>query len=1007
MNFPFKKTVSAICIAGQISLLYTAAIPYAQGADQVRPRALTQEEKNKYVASGHNYGYDLTARTQDEINHTSDKNGKITFGNRTLQQAVDSGNSTLGEFGEKSLTPVTSGSVSAKEYYSSGKSPQISEIQSLESLSDDEIGDRASDHLDAMDTDLGNEKNSGSSAPLESQAYATIRGIANTSSSLSRSDPMFKQASQAMSDSALSTNPFEDCELDKKLVTSKKTVHTPDYRYCSDAASKSCTLTHDIMPSVAMYLSSTTKFGPSTGNAVVMNLGAYYSGSGATLSPGSCEAGTVSETIRITNPDAIKTAYISRVTWAGAVVVTLPKSSKNVAARTLFAADQSGASSAKGNSAITDLACSSAAGTQRNSPMTDLTELFKNTKLGGTIVFNIAYKGALPDIELTIAYDPSKLVLNDSYNEPCYSYAKSIGDGSMKGTVSCKQMNPACSPAAQACTINGATIKFSELKQLPGLSPGCSTAEVRVDPSNVSSLSVQGADVKDSRLYDCSELASKGCGYSGEACALYDDNNICVIGKKLYDCGTDTVQDVVEEKKTYDCPGPISCMGKECVDVMVDDSSEDFHKAIGLMQEAQELTKEVTCTTSDGGSYDTTRPISSQSDVTCKAFGGERQSCRSKARFTVFSNNCCTEPGGAGDVAKMVRQIAHLWKVQGLETFIQSGSLDSVKFDFMGTGDYSQIYGLGWDMFKNYTGAGQAFTRVENAVTKPVVNLLNNVIPYAGDVFKGLTYYAEDELIAAIANKFLYRAIKWVAYKAYEGVTVAVAELTGKVPVVDGNFMGESVGGDSVGGLVQNALGQVVGQEAAATVMSVVSFIGWAYAIYSAAKMIASRIIACKDDEIKLQSKLHFKQCDHAGSYKTGHFLKKEKHQVYCCFSSPLTRILNKQLRAIKYGCAHVWPANDTDCAFTDGHSRSAKNADCEGIDLKEMGQIDWKQVDLTEWLSLLATSGGLDEALSNTGVLDATSTDYLPIGGYDDQGNYHGMDSQVSSELQSVQKID
>lgn len=60
----------------------------------------------------------------------------------------------------------------------------------------------------------------------------------------------------------------------------------------------------------------------------------------------------------------------------------------------------------------------------------------------------------------------------------------------------------------------------------------------------------------------------------------------------------------------------------------------------------------------------------------------------------------------------------------------------------------SFVAGTMWDMFRNYTGVGQSYTRVQDKLRAPIVNSLNNIIPYAGEVFAA----ADDVVIKTILS---------------------------------------------------------------------------------------------------------------------------------------------------------------------------------------------------------------------------------------------------------------
>ncbi len=983
MDFPFRKTVSAICIAGQFSLMFYNISAYAYS---YKDEPACHDAASCKLA-GHNFGYDRVAASQNDMNRTDVSGSTVNFGNSKVQKAMED---TGGTLKKSDLTPATSGAVSSSRYYTTGKAPAITDMQSLQSASDDEITERSQANLDNMDADLAAERDgTKSAASIEAQAYSTVRGTASRSRTISASDPIFTSMKEV--ESGLTSNPFGDCEIDKKLISKKRKVHTPVYKSCSDVASNGCTLTHHMNPSVAAYMNGAAKWGVCSGSdCVSMHLGKYYArGEGFDLN--SCGEGYVTETIKITNPGAITWARISTVRYRGSVIVTLPKSSDKVGQKVLFAGADGSTPSVSKSTDISGLSCSASSTVRNGHSGEDLTEMFKSVKRGATITFQISYKGAVPDVELQIGYDANSVVLNDELNEPCATYARAIESGELKGTVTCTASISNCSGGY--CSMNGVTIPESKIQHIPTQPHTCTTATVKVDPSALSGDSSGSASSSDSKIYSCSELKAQGCGLSSTRCALYDKDQQCVIEKATYDCGYsgDHEETVTASASSYKCPGAISCMGIDCVDIMVGDATKDFNKALALMQESQQGLNDVDCTatSTSAAPIDPSKSLAEQgASVSCTFFKPTKEECKDYTHGTgkfLSANNCCKEPGSQIDTSQYVRQIAHVWKMKGVGESIKNGNFTTFEQGFNIEGDYSQLYGVGWDMFKNFTGVGQAYAQIEDKILSPITNALNNIIPYAGDVFKGLTYYAEDQIIAGLMNEVVLPAITNLVYQIGSAIT-GTAVGSGTV-ISDGTSMGE---------WLQSKLASMIGQEAADMVASVISFVGWAYAIYSAAKMLAQMWSKCRNEEVALQQKIREKNCGYAGRWrekpKLKHFAKGgiiPVHYVYCCFESPLSRILNKQIKYALKGCYNVYPDDNETCAFG-----PAKSPDCSGVTMEQMESVDWTKVDLTEWLTLLSTSGSLDDT---TSAVQASATDWLPIGGYDDQGNKHGITQQVS----------
>ncbi|MFE8035025.1 conjugal transfer protein TraN, partial [Thiohalocapsa marina] len=66
-----------------------------------------------------------------------------------------------------------------------------------------------------------------------------------------------------------------------------------------------------------------------------------------------------------------------------------------------------------------------------------------------------------------------------------------------------------------------------------------------------------------------------------------------------------------------------------------------------------------------------------------------------------------------------------------------------------------------------------------------------------------------------------------------------------------------------------------------------------------------------------------------------------QKQKAFCCYNSPLARIINEQ----------AYPQLGRSWG-------EAKQPDCRGLSLQEMERLDWSQIDLSEWIALLTQAG-------------------------------------------------
>ncbi|WP_420885893.1 conjugal transfer protein TraN [Candidatus Glomeribacter gigasporarum] len=66
-----------------------------------------------------------------------------------------------------------------------------------------------------------------------------------------------------------------------------------------------------------------------------------------------------------------------------------------------------------------------------------------------------------------------------------------------------------------------------------------------------------------------------------------------------------------------------------------------------------------------------------------------------------------------------------------------------------------------------------------------------------------------------------------------------------------------------------------------------------------------------------------------------------EKRESYCCFNSPLSRMIQEQVRP------------QLGMPFGD-----AEHPQCDGIPMERLVEVDWGRVNLDEWLGILQQSG-------------------------------------------------
>lgn len=115
------------------------------------------------------------------------------------------------------------------------------------------------------------------------------------------------------------------------------------------------------------------------------------------------------------------------------------------------------------------------------------------------------------------------------------------------------------------------------------------------------------------------------------------------------------------------------------------------------------------------------------------------------------------------------------------------------------------------------------------------------------------------------------------------------------------------------------------------------------YTVYVVTMVMIQMIYKCEESEFTMNAKRALKNCTYVGSYCKSKVLGAciEEREAYCCFNSPLSRIIQEQIRP-QLGQSFGDP----------------KSPQCGGISLEKIADIDWNKVNLDEWLGILQQNG-------------------------------------------------
>ena len=524
---------------------------------------------------------------------------------------------------------------------------------------------------------------------------------------------------------------------------------------------------------------------------------------------------------------------------------------------------------------------------------------------------------------LRAIYDPDKLIMNEVWEVP--ERLQQALDTNAACNVSYRCLEDPI-PAGNNCTdYNGYRICKSMFDPVPagleGLSPSCKRAEVFVDCSNSETSSYS----------TCDELQEAGCGFLSGDCVpeFYDEETgICWLDERRYDCSDMLAP--TSSAAALVCG--VRCMGTECVshDPMI---STDFARAAGLMQAAQFIGQDTNCGTAESGGI-------------CKVFEGEAYEC--KVALGGWSD-CCESPGGISlkdyvDLLQAGNKVLSAKKWLGTINNPVAGGWNGAKEIAMEgldqiSGTVKSAYS---SMTQSFTAAwegiaGNATATAAEAASAGVTTGTTTVGGTAG------TSIASEGLFSAVGtmvNTLTEQTARWVMETFGEMAVDAIFSATTTTAAGVTTTGSASAALSSSGG----AAGGTAGTTGSTTTIglggTILGPIMMAYMIYAILNILVQIIWKCEEREFEYGAKRELKTCHYLGSYCASEFLGSciEVRKASCCFTSPMSRILQEQIRP-QLGMS--WG--------------SAKNPNCDGIPIEDLEGVDWNQVDLSEWIGILS----------------------------------------------------
>jgi len=764
---------------------------------------------------------------------------------------------------------------------------------------------------EAYKQDLYKRSQTADSRDPDAAAYAVVQRVHNLPKDVIKNDdPLFKSTSATLENINDIAANFADCKRTMQYFEGKDVVHVPELEQCTRVIDRSgtCELRHDYVIGALDQYDTTwgeVSMRPDGDGQMIVWIGQV----GDNYWSGNCTLYEHFTRAKVANPNAILKAVVEYAKWDDYMQIwvgindDLEKVWQGPNGTDFpYREPETGQMVGTGK-------CELSTSWERNISV-DVTDKLRSAKAGDLVVFKIRASvsgNGEAYARMRVWFEPSAMITKDEWREPaCLQNVAALKDGFAQGSVQCTSIPPL---DANGCTTaNGVKVCADDFKPspYPGLSPFCKRATVstnfnfykgKMDCFIDAQGNKQCFENNGGNLDTCKDLEDSGCVYISGECTdgAQGESGSCYVYTNTYDCGYDKLIDKVGGAETTECSGALACMGEECIEVDKTKSA-DFTRTAALLNAAQQAPKDMVCTgvDSDGN------PIG-DSAVECTIFGGEAQNCKVAVGGV---QDCCEKPKNISAIDYIITTIS----VYKADSAVMS--LQGQEGNFIGA--YQELHNSVTNVIS------QGFS----TVSKPFASYVENI---SGAVDSIVT--PVQEAIAALKQALKDKITDMLATVIDKmGITGSMAETAGSTA----SSQASAAATEAAQGIV-NAIGTAV------------AVVGYIYAAYCAAMMIIQAVWKCTNDEYELASNRALKQCHYVGSYCKKKVLGAciEKRHTYCCYKSPLARILQEQIRGI----------NGTNFG-------TAKNPQCTGLTIEEFTNIDWNQVNLDEWIALMQEAG-------------------------------------------------
>ncbi|WP_256360251.1 conjugal transfer mating pair stabilization protein TraN [Methylomonas koyamae] len=744
------------------------------------------------------------------------------------------------------------------------------------------------------------------------EAYRTLIDNAHQSHPDLQADPIWRNGDQVFSDFTPWAQSFSDCTTVTTQTETNQSVRIPDYQLClrQPTVPQSCTATHQVhVEPLIRFVSGDGGFsscGPGCMDLYVGRVGDDYWES-------DCGLFTWQVKYEVLHPEAITSATLEYVKYDDHTRVYYDN-------QLIY----TGASGWFGDCELYT--------SWNEYPNTNVLYAFNSS---GIKVFKeetrVSGRGEGYS-RIRLRYDLSKLITQDewSWDGPnCQNLANAITDGICQAgsQLSCTN-DPANATGCYVDPTSQVMVCGTDLAQAPvASSSGIRNTCMNIQAAGNCDLNQYGQCWTDTAGTHCLEpptngvpsktcesLETKGCSFIKSQCTSVLASGTCWDSVDTYDCGQTVGVPGIQSHTQQQCAGPIRCMGEDCISVNRT-QSQDFSKAVALLNSAQQMAMDLHC---DYANAD----LQQKDPTTCQVFQGKPASCK-MVGGALSLVDCCETPEGAMGLGRYI------------DLLIATSQMDSA---VMAMDSTSAIRGAWETMRTPFTLAGDAWNSFQADFASTVNDLVGTDMLSTSDL-------ASQGLLDSLKGELMKSVAEWIGQTFGEAAGNALFSAGGQAAFDSAGNLTPAAqsGGVELGG------GAAVAGELLSTLMT-------AYTVVMIIIMIIQIVYSCEEPEYELAAQKQLKVCTDLGTYCESKvagvcWVRKES---YCCYNSPLARILNEQIKP-QLGMDFGTPESPT----------------CTGIKVADLDRVDWTQVNLDKWLAILAQTGHLPSAANASSMLN------------------------------------